>query len=605
VSGTASSERPIFDDDKRDQRLGAAKAGIRLRDGQTISYAYDGLGRLKTRDRPNNIYWETDQDYGYDLIGHLTSASDSNGRTLGFGYDALGRRTNQSDNWYGWGNASYQYDAAGERTRMTWNDGNYVSYDYLTTGAMNTIRDSGSNVLVTFDYDDLSQRTSLTRANGTSTSYSYDPASRLSKLTLSGGNQPNSIRFGDSAAGQPGYNPAGQIINRSASNGAYAWTGAYNVNRSYGVNGLNQLTSAGSTNLGYDGRGNLTTSGSSSYGYTVDNQLATAPGANLAYDPVGRLFNINAENGINTTLTYDGADVIAEVNQSNGNLLRRYVYGPGSDEPLIWYEGAGFGDRRWLHADERGSVVAVTNDAGNTIAVNIYDEFGIPGGNNLGRFQYTGQKWLPSLGLYDYKARMYSPTLGRFMQTDPIGYDAGLNWYNYVGADPVNTTDPSGLDPAPEASCGINEVWDSVLKSCMVVVNGRRDRPSSTPLPQTYSFPSSGVMPRPGSPQSLQRNGQKPPSHDEGDPDYNRDLNKCRALADAGNRAAASRCYSSAEARKGLRDGGTPESQLPPLITWKNAAGVAGGVAVGTILYWVISEGSRILFPPRNLIPVP
>ena len=94
----------------------------------------------------------------------------------------------------------------------------------------------------------------------------------------------------------------------------------------------------------------------------------------------------------------------------------------------------------------------MTNDAGNTIAINTYDEFGIPGPNNLGRFQYTGQKWLPILGLYDYKARTYSPTLGRFMQTDPIGYAAGLNWYNYVSSDPINNTDPSGLEKCPKSS---------------------------------------------------------------------------------------------------------------------------------------------------------
>ena len=320
----------------------------------------------------------------------------------------------------------------------------------------------------TYTHDKVGNRLSKAEPT-TTTDYGYDRVYRLLSATP---RKPGGERYGYDPVGNRlsgpqaqqayQYNEGNQLLAKSAEHGKAPNAGIF-----YTFDNNGNLI--GKEERNGSGRAQTVTS----YSYDYENRLTGVEIeqgqhrtiVTFSYDPFGRRLskvvereaNGNGQNGHGcddrrpaprvTRYLYDNEDIVLEYDD-RGEILARYLHGPGIDEPLAMKRKNAL---YYYHADGLGSITALNDQNGYVVRKYDYDSFGNmkPEQRQTGQpYTYTAREWDDETGLYYYRARYYDPAIGRFITRDPIGFKGGMNLYSYVQNNPVNFKDAKGLSPA-------------------------------------------------------------------------------------------------------------------------------------------------------------
>lgn len=461
--------------------------------GAITNYSYDVLNRLTTISYPDT----TSATYGYDVLSRLTTATNPTG-SVTIAYDNRSRVSSVTDVF---GQVvGYTYDANSNRTQLTLNAATNATYQYDVINRLTQLTDNAS-LNTTFAYDSTDKLTSRTLPNGVVSTHQYDGLDRLTRLTHAKAgntladlqyqfNTVNNITQMTDGAGAHNYSydPLDRLTaatHPNQPNESYTYDDVGNrtashLGSSYTYQPFNRLVSANGTSFAYDTNGNQiskTDPGASwTYSWDYENRLKQASLSGgvfiiYSYDALGRRVQSTSTAIGTTKFVYDGPDVLHDLNVNLGTIAN-YLNGPGIDNKL---RETVAGTPSYFLTDHLGTSRALTDTSGSVTASLAYDAYGnMTGGSASTRYTYTGREADLEIGLMYYRARWYNSQQARFLAEDPIGLTADINFYSYVTNNPVNFSDPSGLErmqahhlrartPSPRENCNCGDVDYSIV----------------------------------------------------------------------------------------------------------------------------------------------
>jgi RHS repeat-associated protein len=405
--------------------------------GGTTSYSYDSLNRPEAQVTPG----PRTISYEFDAAGNRSLLVDPDGGRTSYSYD--GRRLLSSlVNAYG-ERTTWQYDVAGRVTTMTHGNASIAETDYDAAGRIAAVRNLKSDRSVlsvfTYSYDASGNRTGVQEANGDRVTWSYDALNQLVREARSGANA-DDVTFT--------YDAAGNRLTKLA--GGTTTTYSYDAANELSV----EVTPSQRTTYSYDANGNTAAINAggqlTTYTWDIDDHITGVqlPGGGrntFTYDGDGKRRRTE-ESASARDLLWDAENILRE--QEGASVVAQYTHAPERYGALVSQRR---GDATsFHHFDALGSTDRLTDSSQSALISYLYRAFGeqtVLSGSHanpltwVGRLGYYRQ---PDSGDYWLRARVYRPTIGRFVSRDPVPQ---ANLYIIPGDSAVMLVDPGGAQP--------------------------------------------------------------------------------------------------------------------------------------------------------------